>query len=115
MLSKEDFVSYINEIQNVYDFDKEVANVAIKHKLEFFEINYSELGYLCAELLDKLMCGNSDITDDVSYFCFELNFGKDWKPGSVIDKDENGNEVEVDFSTAEKLYDYLAARYNEGR
>ncbi len=36
------------------------------------------------------------------YFCFELNYGKNYKPGMVKDKGEN-----IDLSTPAKLYDFL--------
>ena len=45
----------------------------------------------------------------VSYFCYELDFGKDYKDGSVTEKDKSI----IDLSTASKLFDFLI-KENEG-
>lgn len=37
---------------------------------------------------------------DLSYFCWEIDFGKDWSPGDITD--ENGNDVKL--KTAEDLW-----------
>lgn len=55
------------------------------------------------ELLEVLMC---DISDDIKYFIFELNFGENYRDGDVLSEDG----AVVDFSTVEKLYSYLANR-----
>ena len=44
-----------------------------------------------------------DDDDIIGTYCFEMEYGKDYKPSYL--KDEGGNEI--DFSTPEKLYDYL--------
>ena len=52
------------------------------------------------ELLEKLM---HDVADDISYFIYELDYGRKYKPGYITYADGQ----EIDFSTAEKLYDYF--------
>ena len=42
-------------------------------------------------------------TDMISYFIYELDYGKKYKAGCVLDENMN----EIDLSTPEKLYDYL--------
>ena len=44
--------------------------------------------------------------DDIEYFMYDLEFGKLYKRGSVL---ENGEAV--DFSSAEELYEYLIAKF----
>ncbi len=72
-------------------------------------------GYLfqptCIDSVIKLLhfyFGNSDIDDMISYFCFELNYGKKWKEGMLIDKD--GNDIVL--STPSDLYNYLTSKSN---
>lgn len=44
--------------------------------------------------------------ENISYFVYELDYGREYREGCVSDK--NGN---IDISTPEKLYDYLMAEY----
>ena len=44
-----------------------------------------------------------DQGEDISYFIYELDYGRDYEEGCITDQDGNN----IDFSTAEKLYDYL--------
>ena len=32
-----------------------------------------------------------DWENDITYYCWELNFGKNWRPGTIYDKD--GNDI----------------------
>ena len=51
-------------------------------------------------LLRKLL---KDEVEDIDYFIYELDYGRKYEPGMITDK----NGADIDFSTAEKLYDYL--------
>ncbi len=44
--------------------------------------------------------GESVVENDIAYFCYELEFGRDWKPGAVT---ENG--VDVKLATIDDLYE----------
>ena len=98
-LSKEEFVRQIKEMQQCYDFDSMVYDASDKLGLEL-DIATSYLADNMIELLAFIM---EDTDEDISYFCNELNFGREWREGDIVDKDGN----DIDFSTAEKLYDYL--------
>ena len=43
----------------------------------------------------------------ISYFMYELDYGRDYQDGFIV---ENG--VNIDFSSADKLYDYLIRNKN---
>lgn len=60
---------------------------------------------LVIELLQKIM---NDQTEMIAYFVYELDFGRKYHPGYVTDE----NEDEVNLSTAENLYEYLASKNN---
>lgn len=101
-ITKEQFCEYIARMKNAWDYDMEVTKLTRERNMEFGETNASYLVPTCVELLDKLM-GD---TGDVEYFCIDIDFGRDYKPGCVQELDG----TDVDFSTAEKLYDYLATK-----
>lgn len=44
-----------------------------------------------------------DAVENIDYFIYELDYGRKYEPGMITD--ENGHDI--DFSSAEKLYDYL--------
>ena len=61
---------------------------------------------IVVKLLEKLM---RDSFGNISYFIYELDYGREYQEGCVSDK--NGN---IDISTSEKLYDFLMADYGAG-
>ena len=71
-------------------------------------------GYLfqptCVDSVIKLLhtyFSEADSNDIISYFCFDLDYGRKWKPDTIS---EDG--VDIDISTSEKLYDYLISENN---
>lgn len=98
-ISKEDFCKIINRLQKSLDKQDEINHVlgAV--------IETGDLSDTVVELLEKLMNIETDDSygSDIGYFVWELDFGRNWTPDSITDM--NGNSI--DFSTAEKLYDYL--------
>lgn len=104
MLSKEEFVKIINQLQEVSDL-QDTLNDEIR-KCKLLNVDFVDgHGFVIANedivvsLLEKIM---NDDCDDISYFIYELNYGRDYKPGMITE-----NDIDIDFSTAEKLYDYL--------
>ena len=51
-----------------------------------------------------------DRDGDISYWVWELDFGRKWKPGCVTDSD--GTDIKLE--TAEDLYHYLTSNLNDG-
>lgn len=101
MITKEKFVNYLKDVENEIRFEEELHSFYYSH-------NASE-PYDTPQCMDTVVDILDDIFSpedrDVSYFCFELDFGKDFKDGCVVD-----NGVNVDFSSAEALYDYLVGK-----
>ena len=107
MISKDTFVKAINQIITVYEYYNKLN--------ELFD-EYGADGYIypptCADalvlVLEEAMGleHNESNYNDISYFVYELYCGKDWKPGMATEI-VNGQEVDIDMSTPEKLYDYL--------
>ena len=110
-ISKELFVEAIKELQRAKDYQDGLN--------KFYGENCAD-GYLiqpdCSDMLIKVLDEtmnlekNENGTTDLYYFCFELDFGRNFKMGDVKEKDSNGKEIDLDFSSAESLYDYLAGK-----
>ncbi len=102
MLSKEIFIKVIEDVKEKYDYQNELNTFYKSHGAD---------GYIfqpdCAEsvllLLEYLF--NDDEDHMISYFCYELDFGRSWKPGDV--EDPNGQEIKME--TPEDLYNFLVS------
>ena len=109
MLSYEEFEKYMNLLKAQYSFEKDLDSLCSKYQ-ENTKINglyYDEvtmrlpsLGTSYIELLSKLMHNKYETID---YFVYELNFGEDWEPNVVQDKD--GNDIVL--KTVKDLYNLL--------
>lgn len=106
MITKELFIESIESIRQSDDYqawlNKQLRNNGAEGYL--FQPN-------CADALIKLLnfcLKEYDADDMISYFCFELDFGRKWKSGMVVD--ENGEDIEL--SSSEHLYDYIISQKN---
>jgi hypothetical protein len=107
MISKEEFVKVINALKNADDLDNLLYNKT-NRAISLFELEeYSGLQNAIVFLLEKMfnLEVDSRFGSDISYFIYDLEFGKNWTSNSItIDG------VSIDISTPEKLYDYLIER-----
>jgi hypothetical protein len=101
ILSKEEFISVINSVRQVFDYQNGLN--------DYFRANDVD-GYLfqpdcTCDVITLLHFIFGDLDDDewISYFCFELDFGRKWKEDMILDK--SGNSIRL--STPEELYDFL--------
>lgn len=104
MISKEKFVEIINRLRS-YNNLQDKINDLFRSNIDNKEMDFVNAGSICighesvvVYLLEKMFD-----TDMISYFIYELEYGKKYKAGCVLDENMN----EIDLSTAEKLYDYL--------
>lgn len=102
MISKEDFINAINGIERVYKYHEELN--------KFFRTNGTD-GYIyqpdCIPTALKLLVLSTNDTEEdgwIDYFCFELDFGRKWKKGMVLDSDG----ADIKLETSADLYDFLA-------
>ena len=101
-ITKGDFINYIKAVQNVWDFQNEVLDLARKYA------PYSDLGILdypsCDnELIELLEKVTNDTDHWIPYFCYEVDFGREWQPGDT--EDEDGNSIPM--RTIEDLWEAL--------
>ncbi len=97
-LSKDEFCKVIDKIKAHHKTINDLENI-LGVVFEFDDLQDTVI-----ELLEKVMdvepC--EKFGSDISYFIYDLDYGKDWTPSSLTINGES-----VDISTAEKLYDYL--------
>ena len=105
-ISKEEFVDIMNRLREASDLVDKVDELFRKSRdnveCDFcngagLQISHESTVVL---LLRKLL---KDDVEDIDYFIYELDYGRKYEPGIITD--ENGHDI--DFSSAEKLYDYL--------
>ena len=105
-MTKERFVKIIDELEAGENLQNKIAS-AVRQFNNLVRSDYPEQygmvishEFLVIELLEEIM---GDAHHDIEFFCTELEFGKKYNPGDVVDEDG----TELDFSSAEKLWEYL--------
>lgn len=104
IISKDKFVEIINRLKN-YNNLQDKINDLFKENIDNKEMDFMNAGSICighenvvVYLLERMFDA-----DMISYFIYELDYGKKYKDGYVQDGEGNN----IDISTVEKLYDYL--------
>lgn len=99
-LNKEEFVEFINfakkRSEAVYSVGDRLRRL-LDIDIGFLDCQYE---YNFLKLLKTVM---DDESDWISYFAYDLEWGKEYHQGDIVD--ENGNEIKL--QTAEDLYDLL--------
>ena len=104
MISKEKFVEIINRLKNYKELQDKIDEL-FKDNIDNRENDFINAASICIghegvviELLENMF----DDKDTISWWIYECNYGRDFSLG---DLEVDG--IEIDLSTAEKLYDYL--------
>lgn len=109
MITKEEFIKYIDNIKKSLEMEDDLNEWIRKYSDGGWCI-FNPLWQIIEDeikLMTDNICGKQDYeVDDIDYFIFELEFGTKWKPGTIT---ENGKDI--DWSTSEKLYDYMVNTY----
>lgn len=110
MINREEFIKIIDRLKEVDDFVKETNNKARELKdaimSDFF--NASSLSISHEDIVVKLLENIFNGTDIISWWLYELDYGRKYKRGCI--KDCNGKNINV--SDAGKLYDYLIKEWS---
>jgi hypothetical protein len=108
LLNKEKFIEIMSIIYEQFEHDRKV-NKLLEEIFEDGQGYPKNNGIICAltDLLKILLFDE----EDIEYFMYDLDFGKEWQPGMIkcLNKD-TGEEDDINLSTAEKLYDYLISK-----
>jgi len=98
-LSKKDFIKIMEEFKEVID-DTEGVNIAMKKLSPDFGGFYNgRVEFLLTETLETMF---NDKSEWISYYIYELNWGKEWKEGCVT---MEGKDVKM--KTIEDLHNIL--------
>ena len=105
LITKEKFVATLKDLQQWVDDEWEIY-IALSNVGIFLDGERNDLSCNVIDLLSHLVNPiHPDLAkDDIEYFCYEINFGREYKVGCITG--ENGEPI--DFSSAEKLYDYFS-------
>jgi len=103
MISKELFCEAVRELQRAYDYQEGLNDYFSANNVDGY-VFQPDCSMVLIKVLEDVMNASTDdvIGSDLSYFCYELDFGRKFKMGDVT---EDGRDV--DFSSPESLYDYL--------
>ena len=101
-MTKELFIHSIEALHKQYLHDDKCAEafkVILPNDYTTLYDNHHVIDALTKILVDA----TNDTSDWISYFIYELNFGKDWKDGMIK---ENGKDIKL--QTTEDLWNLLA-------
>lgn len=103
IISKEKFCEIIRKMQKMDEFIKK-TNDLIRELHDVVDTDFYQADILCmgykeigVELLEMMFS-----TDDLSYFIYELDYGKNYEPGSIT---LDGKELVMD--SPESFYDTM--------
>lgn len=104
IISKDKFVEIINRLKN-YNNLQDKINDLFKENIDNKEMDFMDAGSICIghESVVVYLLENMFDTDMISYWIYDLEYGKKYREGCVLD----ANMKIIDISTVEKLYDYL--------
>ena len=109
MISKKTFVDAVNELKRAYDYQEGLNQYFKNNDVDGYVFQPDCSMALISVIEEDMNLPIDDrIGSDLSYFCYELDFGRRYRPGDVT---EGGRDV--DFSSAESLYDYLTSKDGE--
>lgn len=107
LINKNEFIKIINRLKD-YSKLKDKINNLFKDLIDNKEQDFYNAGSICIgheSVVVKLLEDMFE-TDLISWWIYELDYGKEYKPGCLTEDD-----IEIDVSTADKLYDVLMKNY----
>lgn len=106
MIDKEQFINAISDVESVYRYQEGLNNYFRKNNVDGY-IFQPDCSSTVIGLLHNIF-GVMDKDGWIDYFCFELDFGKKWKEGTITEKDG----TDIVLKTAEDLYNLLEKQSN---
>ena len=103
LVNKNEFIKIINRLKD-YTKLQDKINDLFKDLLDNKEQDFCNAGSICIGHESVVVTLLEDMfeTDLLSWWIYELNYGKEYKPGCLTEDDK-----EIDVSTSDKLYDVL--------
>lgn len=113
MIDKLEFISIINKLIEVNDFVDETNNKARQLNdaivSDFFNASSLSISHetVVVKLLENMF---EDKDNTISWWIYEKDYGRNYKIG-----DMSVNDLGIDLTTPEKLYDHLIKEYEENK
>lgn len=102
-LSKEEFIDFINRLQDLSDKMDRVDRAFHRLDSDFCSFHIGEAIQIGFDLLCKMM---DDKNKWLDYFVFELDFLRKYYPGCITSKNDGVIDV-IDVNDWYKVYDFL--------
>ena len=107
MITKKEFVDIINHLKEVDDFVQETNKKARELNDSIISDFFNARSFSISFETDLVkVLENMFNTDLLSWWLWELDYGRKFRSGLLIEADK---VTKPDLSTAEKLYDYLVS------
>lgn len=113
MLTLKQFTEHINKIRVLFEKDDRF-NEAMK------DLTYDGYGFIYGDAIGQIVELLEILMDDcpmdkrdaswISYFIYDLDFGKEWKPGCITTKEGK----DITLRTVEDLYNLLVDNMRKG-
>lgn len=110
MITKQEFVNIINRLRDYNDLQNKIDEL-FENNIDNREMDFMNAGSICVgheTIVVRLLENMFKDKDTISWWLYECNYGRDFSLGDL-----EVDEVEIDLSTPEKLYDYLIERMEE--
>ena len=101
LLTKEEFIETIKVIEDFREHQQEF-NTALRHIDDgCYAFIFSPYENEYVWLIKRMF--HNEFDEDIDYFLYDLECGKDWEPGDVVDS--KGNDIKM--ANAEDLWNYI--------
>lgn len=102
IISKELFIDCIKSMRDVWDYKRESVKLINKYNpySQTSILDYPSCDIELVTLLTKIM---EDYDGLIFYFCYEIDFGREWKVGCMTDIDG----TDIPLRTIEDLWNAL--------
>ena len=115
IISKELFVSIIDELKEVNDFVSE-TNVRARKLNDYLISDFFNAASIVIHHDSLVVLLLQKIFDDegtIDWWIFEKDFGRNFQMGDILEEIENGDFKDIDLGSVEKLYDYLVRNWKK--
>ena len=114
MISKKEFVEIIDRLKETNDFVEKTNDNArkLQDAIRSDFMNAMSLSISHEEIVVELLENIFNDTEILVWWLYELDYGRKFELG-CIQEEKEGKIVNIDVSTAEKLYDYLIESMEE--
>ena len=102
IISKELFIDCIKSMRDVWDYQRESVELIDKYYpySQTTILDYPSCDDELLRLLTQIMKDDDGL---ISYFCYEIDFGREWKVGCITDTDG----TDIPLGTIEDLWEAL--------